>query len=390
MAAALIQRLAALGRENVHFVGSSATIARPDEHAGQVFGVESSKVCVVTPSTELLDVAGLNHHVFLRPARAMSTMGALVNTTSMVVHGRRDGLSNSRRIGGAHGNDRKRPKAIGFADNLDVIGRWRDDLQENERRDQFNRVRRLLFHQVETSLVGHVASVNCLMPFDTTLRCNVACWPKESRQRRRGPVLANLSHLLSNQQDLCKRCKQERKLRLVMRPRRICTNCENKSIASLIWKRTWWIRSSLTPHFNQDGGAQIGTLDSCPFLKAGACDWFSASDTMESEAMKRDAQSEFFTWKEGLRTRIVSGKTEQNQEDGRIEERLYRGSTRLIHQGGYDGDSHALDMVISSPSLEVGVDIPMLTESIMIRSVRNMLTYRRRQVGSAVRLDTMC
>ena len=64
MAAALIQRLAALGRENVHFVGSSATIARPDEHAGQVFGVESSKVCVVTPSTELLDVAGLNHHVF--------------------------------------------------------------------------------------------------------------------------------------------------------------------------------------------------------------------------------------------------------------------------------------------------------------------------------------
>ena len=64
-------------------------------------------------------------------------MGALVNTTSMVVHGRRDGLSNSRRIGGAHGNDRKRPKAIGFADNLDVIGRWRDDLQENERRDQF-------------------------------------------------------------------------------------------------------------------------------------------------------------------------------------------------------------------------------------------------------------
>ena len=49
MAAALIQRLAALGRENVHFVGSSATIARPDEHAGQVFGVESSKVCVVTP-----------------------------------------------------------------------------------------------------------------------------------------------------------------------------------------------------------------------------------------------------------------------------------------------------------------------------------------------------
>ena len=111
---------------------------------------------------------------------------------------------------------------------------------------------------------------------------------------------------------------------------------------------------------------------------------------MESEAMKRDAQSEFFTWKEGLRTRIVSGKTEQNQEDGRIEERLYRASTRLIHQGGYDGDSHALDMVISSPSLEVGVDIPMLTESIMIRSVRNIAAYRQRQVGSAVRLDTMC
>ena len=169
-------------------------------------------------------------------------------------------------------------------------------------------------------VVGHVASVNCLMPFDTTLRCNVACWPKEESSTKEGACPAIFPTCF--QIKTCARGARKRKSRLVSATKEDLHELRKQVHREPHLEEDVVIRSSLTPHFNQDGGAQIGTLDSCPFLKAGACDWFSVSDTMESEAMKRDAQSEFFAW-------VVPGpglfsKDEQNQEDGRIEERLYR------------------------------------------------------------------
>ena len=133
MASQLLRRLTQRRPgEEVHFIGASATIARPDEHAAALFGVMPSDVRPVYPSEEEMSAMGLNHHVFLRPAPGMSTLGALVNTTSLTVHGRRDDIESNRSL-----PQDKRLKAIGFADNLDMLGRWRDDLQENERRQKF-------------------------------------------------------------------------------------------------------------------------------------------------------------------------------------------------------------------------------------------------------------
>ena len=48
-------------------------------------------------------------------------------------------------------------------------------------------------------------------------------------------------------------------------------------------------------------------------------------------------------------------------------------------------------MVLASPSLEVGVDIPMLTESVMNKAIRNIASYRQKagRVGRETNLDTM-
>ena len=48
-------------------------------------------------------------------------------------------------------------------------------------------------------------------------------------------------------------------------------------------------------------------------------------------------------------------------------------------------------MVLASPSLEVGVDIPRLTESVMIKSVRNIAAYRQKagRVGRETGMDAI-
>ena len=45
------------------------------------------------------------------------------------LHQRRGDLSKR----GDRSNDNRREKSIGFADNLEMLGRWNDDLRENER-----------------------------------------------------------------------------------------------------------------------------------------------------------------------------------------------------------------------------------------------------------------
>ena len=74
----------------------------------------------------------------------MSILGSLVNTTSRLIHNRRHNISNRVDEGGnviklKDGDAVNRSKSIGFADNLDMLGRWNDDLRENERTSHFSK-----------------------------------------------------------------------------------------------------------------------------------------------------------------------------------------------------------------------------------------------------------
>ena len=50
-----------------------------------------------------------------------------------------------------------------------------------------------------------------------------------------------------------------------------------------------------------------------------------------------------------------------------------------------------MDIVLASPSLEVGIDLPYLTESVMVNSIRNIASYRQKagRVGRETNLDTL-
>ena len=123
----LLERLKATVPRRILFTGSSATVASPERHAATVFGVKESDVRVIAPDSDQMAVAGLVHHVFLKPRDSMSILGLLVNGTSILTHTRRDDVGNRP------DDVASMPKTIGFADNLDMLGRWNEDFRENER-----------------------------------------------------------------------------------------------------------------------------------------------------------------------------------------------------------------------------------------------------------------
>ena len=134
--ATLMRRLRELSGRDLQWTASSATIAAPEEHASRLFDVDHRSVDVISPEDPELVIDGVQNHVFVRPSGRISKLGLLVNMTSVVVHGMRDDISDKpntdRQIEAA-------PKAIGFADNLDMLGRWNSDLMENERTENRER-----------------------------------------------------------------------------------------------------------------------------------------------------------------------------------------------------------------------------------------------------------
>ena len=113
-----------------------------------------------------MEQAGINHHIFVRPSQGMSLLGTLTNVTSLVLHQRRNDLSHRPRIG-----DSKRVKSIGFADNLEMLGRWNDDFRENERTQHIKQEGEATLENKPQLISGQRNNVKSHMLGDSTNRC---------------------------------------------------------------------------------------------------------------------------------------------------------------------------------------------------------------------------
>lgn len=377
---------------------ASATVARPDEHAARVFGIDPKDVRIVIPPERTLETVGLAHHVFLRPSGLISPLGTLVNATSILIHSRRDWLGNRD---GREGNVRQ--KSIGFADDLDTLGRWNADLRENERTE-------------ETEDRPHPSSPN---PEN---------WPKPRQReipyalRYQRPLERRITAhggqpepfgqvlLGTLQQDVCSKCRRGE--RFVVKSG--VSRTEMKELSRIVYKvpqtsgpasfdgdsvRAYWIDSSV---FEEDG-ATIGTLDLCPYLRAGACLWFPRDDMPApqdgasripplSTAMIPATTPPRYEWREVALSRVHSSKTGSNDslsED--LADIVYKDSIRRIYGVPPDSRSLPVEIVLASPSLEVGVDLPLLTESMMTKAIRNVASYRQKagRTGREEGLDVL-
>jgi hypothetical protein len=128
----LIRRLKGLVRKasnkDVLLIGSSATIAEPEQFAKTLFSTDSVKT--ITPLESELSPSGKEHHIFLRPYPNRSPLSVAIDATSCLLHtSRKNGLSRNK----LESNVESVEKGIGFADSLDIVNRWRLMLANNEK-----------------------------------------------------------------------------------------------------------------------------------------------------------------------------------------------------------------------------------------------------------------
>lgn len=346
------------------WTGSSATVASPDLHAATVFGVTREDVRIIEPNIDDLTNVGLVHHVFIRPTGMLSFLGTLVNSTSILVHNRRD------RIWERAGS--KYQKAIGFADNLDLLGRWNSDLRENERTEDV----RQRPHPQSRNPKDWKSQRQREIPY--ALRFHN---PLERRINTEGGKPEDEPYELVLQefkgQEICSKCRAGQRESL-----KVVNKDELEKLGRFVYRephqkgdnvKTFYINNK---EIFGASSTEIGTLDLCPYLRAGACFWF-AQDDFETELLV-DGNNPRYEWKSVARSKVYSSKTSPKAELGDdLSELVFTATVREAYDLPVEKDI-PIDIVIASPSLEVGVDLPTVTESIMFKAIRNVASYRQK------------
>jgi len=354
---------------------SSATVASPHSHVATVLGLPSSKVHIIAPDDEEMEAVGLAHHIFLRPSGKISSLGALVNATSITTHNRR--VNVGRRSKGD-----QNPKTICFADNLDLLGRWNADLRENERTEE-SRSRK---HPDSADREGDWGATQREFPYALRFH-NPLQRRLDARDSVEYPPILQ-AHKLDN---LCVRCRQGERISLGIQPPEIVGELQ-KVVYRDPFKakddvKAFWIRNASV----YDGKKQeIGTLDLCPYLRAGACYWFPMDD---DEVEQISEKKKKFEWRSVARSKIHSAKTGGAGGFGEdLADIVFRGTLSEV----YDLDAWSepeiqVDVVLASPSLEVGIDLKKVTESVMFHAIRNVASYRQKagRIGREEGTDSM-
>lgn len=380
--ASLMSRLEQVARERLLWTASSATVARPDDHATRLFGLGDEGVRIVQPEEDDLRTVGLAHHVFLRPNGIISNLGVMVNTASLLVHTRRDDVGQRREM------DRRREKTLAFADNLDILGRWNADLKENERTEN-SRDRRHPSNTNRDDWKERQREIPYALRFHKPLQKRIATVGGDDSESGYLPVLQEHKDL-----KICTKCMEGKRLSLGVADSEVM-----RSLSKIPYRN---------PHLRNDknvkaihvhnkvfreSGKEIGSMDLCPYLRAGACMWFPRGDDESIEWIGGTSSPKRYEWKNVARSTIHSAKRDTSADDleDDFADVVFQEYTNRVYDVGPSSLKLPVDIVFASPSLEVGVDLPMLTESIMTKAIRNVASYRQKagRIGRENGLDVV-
>lgn len=354
----LLDRLRQSTKNEILWTASSATVANPAIHAATVFGIDSNTIKVIAPAQENLKTVGMVHHMFLRPTGRLSFLGTLVNSSSILIHNRRNQLSN---------RDEDYHKTIGFADSLDVLGRWNSDFRENERTESSPSRKHPDSPVPDKNWTPRQREIPYALrfvePFKRRLEASGGSDDGDQYEK-----------LDIDGEDICDLCKKGKRKSLGT-----VSKSDLIALGKIVYRHEFYGNDSIktfyinNPEIFHADSLEIGSLDLCPYLRAGACFWFSG-DSFETEPISKYN----YEWESVARSKIYSSKTksdyELNEDLGAM---VFTDTTYQLYDIRGPKDVQ-VDMVFSSPSLEVGVDISNVTESIMFKAIRNVASYRQK------------
>lgn len=378
--AMLMRRVGKKCPEGTTWVGASATIAKPENHLSRLFGLNPKSIRLVAPTNDEMQADGVVHHAFFRPNGLVSQAGVLTNATSLLVHHRRDNLS----IRPGEKQSQNAPKVITFADNLEILGSWNDNFRENERTDVYPVGPQKFRVHPESDEMANWDQVQREIPyarrFQNTLERRIESQGGIIPEHLGGGIALEPVFTEWRGKEVCKRCKQGERFELGFADVHTM-----KELSKLVHRSPHKEEDPFIPFrikndeiFLKEG--IIGTQEMCPYLQAAACSSFSNHPLQETRRIGNSSGGQIrYDFASRATSSIQSSKSEDFSEYASdLSLAVFRGPNRELHSvPGAKGDDF-VDVVMASPSLEVGVDLPNLTESVMTKAVRNLASYRQK------------
>jgi hypothetical protein len=335
-----IQQLCYGRPRRLTFIGASATIAKPREHAARIWHCEPKHIEHVDSQEEGGERVPMSimNHILVRGKRYAPLGGLLVDLTSAVGHQRR-----ARDFHQRPSKYKDIQKMIGFADSHDVVGNWMQLSHENERTSKDARIINPNAHDQKLPYSHWFSRPLEAHPGGTAI-CNICV----SGNKSPDPISISIDDVR----------------KITVDPNDTLQASDNFEMNAL---RT--VGDIVT----------VSGLDSCPYLQAGTC-WHFSPRTRETEPTPGPTNRH--SYRDVLR---VKKHTSKSNSDSDMDDNANHTFRETPRKGAYlqpyvEGDnSHCKhDVVIATPTLEVGIDMSNVTDVLTHKAIRNISSYRQK------------
>jgi len=330
------------GKRPLTFMGASATIAKPREHTSKIWHCKPNQISHIDSmeSTTLKVPRSIMNHILIRTKKGAPGVGTLVDITSAIGHQRR-----SRDFSNRPPQYKKIQKTIGFADSHDVVGNWYQLSLENERTSEDAIINNPGAHN-QKSPYSHWFS----RPLEIHPGGAEVCNSCQNMEKSSNPIVLDSENIK----------------KIMIQP--------NDTLANAKY-------FEMNPLDIQDGETiSVSGLDSCPHLQCGTCWWF-APRTDEIE--ERPGVNPGHSYQDALRIKKHTSKSpadESNRDSDANHTFRDRPRNGAYPQPYREGDTTLIphDIVIATPTLEVGIDMSNVTDVITHKAIRNVSSYRQK------------
>lgn len=353
------------------FIGSSATIAHPIEHCSKIFPETSYGHIQHITASEFPSLAdyGVFHHILVKAREGRSLLGTLTDLTSCVLHNRFEDLTkiNSLREKASKEDDiaTNLPKIVGFSDSLTVVSRWKDLV-----RDQEKSFWKGFWERGKQPKKEHTRE----FPFYAMFYKPFLWRLKVVRYRASqwGGDITNQEYesLTKRFETLCDNCKSGKR--------------DSFDLVDYMAKsKSDFITQNILPTYTvpREIDSRISNLDKCPFFSHGLCWWFSEDSATRFESYPTES-GEVECYADNIRTRISTSRVRETVQNPNEEfmTNFYGafGSPIVCNQRISFEGKIPFPFLISSPVLEVGVDISNVKGTILHKAIRNLSSYKQK------------
>lgn len=341
--------------------GATATVANPEGHVAKVFNRREEDVVrsEPDPETDEMFLSGIVNHVIHKPKDGQNFEGNLANLSSVVTHGRR------RRLASETDNLTHHQKSIGFADSLQLLGAWNYLIRDLEGLQLTSATLRRL--RKDGAITGpnppgpvtnpHPYRFN--RPLVNSVKAGLLEGVKESAAKE------HCQNCVSGTQSTLPISNDDGFARIMIDPKK-----PRKNPLKYAWKTIW----------EPKGLDEIGITDMCPYFQMGLC-WREEEEATQKPLFEEGPT----TLSTSIRPLLLSSSTIRNLDSRATNPNQYFEEDIAGYYSFWDNTKlkdpdlrTKQHIAVSSPAMEVGVDVDNLTEAILFKAIRNIASYRQK------------